>query len=136
MITKATRCFGLLGVLFALVAALVVPVRAADADTAKPTDLSLDHEQRPVRDQTGRTHNAKYLSYIQNWVDTYVDADGDINSSFNSLDSMQAGNLLVLLYQQTKQARYKTLPAAAVVMNEEYHGNPSPDQIPGAPPWA
>jgi unsaturated rhamnogalacturonyl hydrolase len=55
-----------------------------------------------------RTHNTKYLTYIENWVDTYVDANGNINQSFNSLDSMQAGNLLVLLYQQTKQAKYKT----------------------------
>ena len=44
-----------------------------------------------------RTHNTKYLTYIENWVDTYVDANGNINQSFNSLDSMQAGNLLVLL---------------------------------------
>lgn len=55
-----------------------------------------------------RTHNPAYLTYIENWVDTYVDANGNINQSFNSLDSMQAGNLLVLLYQQTGQARYKT----------------------------
>jgi unsaturated rhamnogalacturonyl hydrolase len=55
-----------------------------------------------------RTHNPKYLSYVKSWVDAHVDAKGNISNSFDNLDSMQAGNLLVLLYQQTKQARYRT----------------------------
>jgi unsaturated rhamnogalacturonyl hydrolase len=121
----------LLGILFALVAALVLPVQSAGAAPAKTTDWSTATvnsimSRYPSASKLGgwgyqvgfalygaylvyqRTHNTKYLTYIENWVDTYVDASGNINQSFNSLDSMQAGNLLVLLYQQTKQAKYKT----------------------------
>jgi len=53
-----------------------------------------------------RTHNARYLAYIKGWVDHYVDSSGHISNSFNNLDSMQAGNLLILLNQQTGQAKY------------------------------
>ena len=127
---KVTRRLSLLGILFALIAALVLPVQSAGA-AAKPTDWStatVDSimSRDPSATKLGgwgyqvgfalygaylvyqRTHDTKYLTYIENWVNTYVDTNGNINQSFNSLDSMQAGNLLVLLYQQTKQARYKT----------------------------
>ena len=131
---KVTRRLSLLGTLFALLATLVLPVRPAGAAPAKTTDWStatVDSimSRYPSATKLGgwgyqvgfalygaylvyeRTHNPKYLTYVENWVDTYVDANGNINQSFNSLDSMQAGNLLVLLYQQTKQARYKTAAA-------------------------
>lgn len=62
-----------------------------------------------------RTQQQKYLDYITTWVDHYVAADGSMSQKFNSLDSMQAGNLLVLLYQLTGQAKYKT--AATTIRN-------------------
>ncbi|HEX4222746.1 MAG TPA: glycoside hydrolase family 88 protein [Pseudonocardiaceae bacterium] len=133
MITKVTRRFALLATLFALIAGLVTPTAAA-ATPAKPTDWSTAvvnsiMSRDPSATKLGgwgyqvgfalygaylvyqRTHSPAYLKYIENWVDTYVDANGNINQSFNSLDSMQAGNLLVLLYQQTKQAKYQTAAA-------------------------
>ena len=58
-----------------------------------------------------RTGDKAYLDYIKAWVDRYVDANGHINNSFDSLDAMQAGNLLVLLYQETKDQRYATAAA-------------------------
>ncbi|GAA1713638.1 glycoside hydrolase family 88 protein [Fodinicola feengrottensis] len=58
-----------------------------------------------------RTHNARYLSYIKSWVDRFVDASGNINQSFDSLDSMMAGRLLVIMYEETGQARYRTAAA-------------------------
>jgi unsaturated rhamnogalacturonyl hydrolase len=62
-----------------------------------------------------RTHNAKYLSYIKSWADRFVDGKGGIDQSFNSLDSMQAGRILILLHHETGDARYKT--AAAKIRN-------------------
>jgi rhamnogalacturonyl hydrolase YesR len=53
-----------------------------------------------------RTHNPKYLSYIRSYVDRFVDAQGGIDQSFSSLDSMQAGRLLVILHHETGQAKY------------------------------
>jgi unsaturated rhamnogalacturonyl hydrolase len=58
-----------------------------------------------------RTHDATYLAYIKGWVDHFVDSSGHISNSFNSLDSMQAGNLLILLNRQTGQAKYATAAA-------------------------
>jgi unsaturated rhamnogalacturonyl hydrolase len=55
-----------------------------------------------------RTGDPRYLRYLQGWVDRFVDSAGHVDNAFDSLDNMQAGNLLVLLYQETKQARYRT----------------------------
>jgi rhamnogalacturonyl hydrolase YesR len=55
-----------------------------------------------------RTHDPKYLSYIKSWVDRFVNSSGKISQSFNNLDSMEAGRLLVILYKETGDARYKT----------------------------
>ncbi|SEE14822.1 glycoside hydrolase family 105 protein [Streptomyces sp. Ag109_O5-10] len=54
-----------------------------------------------------RTHDPRYLTYIKNYVDRFVKSDGSINQSFNSLDSMQAGRLLVILHHETGQDRYR-----------------------------
>lgn len=53
-----------------------------------------------------RTHDPAYLSYLTAWVNRFVAADGTIDQSFNSLDSMLAGRLLVILHHQTGQSRY------------------------------
>ena len=55
-----------------------------------------------------RTHNPKYLSYIKSWADRFVKPDGSISNSFNSLDSMNSGNVLLILFKETGQAKYKT----------------------------
>jgi unsaturated rhamnogalacturonyl hydrolase len=64
-----------------------------------------------------RTHNPVYLNYIKEWVDSHVDAQGVVTTTnaqgvvsevkFDNLDSMLPGNLLLILYQETKDLRYK-----------------------------
>ncbi|MEU5314314.1 glycoside hydrolase family 88 protein [Streptomyces sp. NPDC021562] len=54
-----------------------------------------------------RTHDPRCLTYIKNYVDRFVKSDGSIDQSFNSLDSMQAGRLLVILHHETGQDRYR-----------------------------
>ncbi|MEV6943524.1 glycoside hydrolase family 88 protein [Streptomyces sp. NPDC051172] len=54
-----------------------------------------------------RTHDARYLAYIKDYVDRFVKSDGSIGQSFDSLDSMQAGRLLVILHHETGQDRYR-----------------------------
>ncbi|WP_432890256.1 glycoside hydrolase family 88 protein [Kribbella sp. CA-245084] len=54
-----------------------------------------------------RTHDPKYLSYVKSWVDRFVDKSGNIDNSFNSLDSMLAGRLLVVLHHETGDHRYE-----------------------------
>ncbi|MGW0583993.1 glycoside hydrolase family 88 protein, partial [Streptomyces sp. NPDC002920] len=54
-----------------------------------------------------RTHEPRYLTYIQSYVDRFVRADGTMDQNFNSLDSMQAGRLLVILHRETGEDRYR-----------------------------
>jgi unsaturated rhamnogalacturonyl hydrolase len=54
-----------------------------------------------------RTGNPAYLSYVKSWVDRFVDSAGNISNSFNNLDSMLSGRVLLILYKETGQARYR-----------------------------
>jgi len=62
-----------------------------------------------------RTHDPRYLSYIKTWVDRFVDSSGNISQTFNSLDSMLSGRLLVILSRETGDPRYQK--AAATIRN-------------------
>jgi unsaturated rhamnogalacturonyl hydrolase len=62
-----------------------------------------------------RTHDPSYLAYLKAWVDRFVAPNGAITQSFNSLDSMLAGRLLIILHHETGQSRYAT--AAATIRN-------------------
>src|SRR5436190_15766182 len=64
-----------------------------------------------------RTRDPRYLKYIKDWVDSHVDANGVVTSpnaqgevrevKFDNLDSMLPGNLLLILYQETREPKYK-----------------------------
>ena len=64
-----------------------------------------------------RTRDPRYLKYIKDWIDLNVDEQGVVRSAnaqgevreikFDNLDSMLPGNLLLLLYQETKDPKYK-----------------------------
>jgi len=64
-----------------------------------------------------RTGDPRYLKYIKDWIDMHVDEQGVVRSAnaqgeimeikFDNLDSMLPGNLLLLLYQETKAPKYK-----------------------------
>src|SRR5512145_552049 len=64
-----------------------------------------------------RTHEPRYLQYIKDWIDSHVDVNGVVTNTnaqglkteikFDNLDSMLPGNLLLLLYMETKEPRYK-----------------------------
>ena len=54
-----------------------------------------------------RTKDRRYLDHIQGWIDLHIDDKGTINRPINALDYMLPGNLCLLLYKETKQAKYK-----------------------------
>jgi unsaturated rhamnogalacturonyl hydrolase len=54
-----------------------------------------------------RTRDKRYLDHIQSWIDLHIDDQGTINRPINALDYMLPGNLLVILYKETKQEKYK-----------------------------
>ncbi|MFC0429680.1 glycoside hydrolase family 105 protein [Kutzneria buriramensis] len=55
-----------------------------------------------------RLRTPSYLAYIKKWVDYSVDGNGHLNDPLTSLDAMQAGNLLLILHQETGDGRYRT----------------------------
>jgi len=55
-----------------------------------------------------RTSDKSYLTYIQGWVDSNLDASGSVKAKLNALDDMLGGNLLIVLFKETGQEKYKT----------------------------
>lgn len=60
-----------------------------------------------------RAHNPRYLSYMQAWADAHVNAKGEIDHPIDELDDMQPGMLMLSLYRETGELRYK-LAAQAI----------------------
>jgi unsaturated rhamnogalacturonyl hydrolase len=58
-----------------------------------------------------RTKDHRYFEYLQRWVDAHVDDSGNIDRPIESLDNMLPGNLLLVLYLETKQQKYKLAAA-------------------------
>ncbi|WP_084557447.1 glycoside hydrolase family 88 protein [Hamadaea tsunoensis] len=54
-----------------------------------------------------RTGDRRYLDYIKAWMDRFVDSKGNVSQSFDSLDSMLPGRVLLVLYRETGLARYR-----------------------------
>jgi unsaturated rhamnogalacturonyl hydrolase len=54
-----------------------------------------------------RTHDPRYLKYIEDWVNLHIDARGHPDRKIDALDYIESANLMVVLYQQTQNARYK-----------------------------
>src|SRR5882762_11730480 len=54
-----------------------------------------------------RTKDPRYLDYVKSWIDLHIDDQGTINRPINALDYMLPGNLLLILYKETKQEKYK-----------------------------
>src|ERR1700687_3499265 len=65
-----------------------------------------------------RTGDKRYLQYIKDWIDAHVDSEGNFFNAdkegkrteikFTSLDSMYPGNLVLIVYKETKEAKYKS----------------------------
>lgn len=54
-----------------------------------------------------RTGDPRYLKYIEDWVDSHIDAQGHPDRKIHALDDVLAANLLVVLYHETHEQRYK-----------------------------
>jgi unsaturated rhamnogalacturonyl hydrolase len=54
-----------------------------------------------------RTHNKKYLDYIQKWVDSHIDEQGNLDRKIEALDYVLPANLVLILYQETHAEKYK-----------------------------
>ncbi len=54
-----------------------------------------------------QTNDQDYLNYIKAYVDTYVDASGNVSDLGKTVDKIQPGMLCLFLYEKTGQIRYK-----------------------------
>ena len=54
-----------------------------------------------------RTHDRRYLDHIKAWIDLHIDDQGTINRPIDALDYMLPGNLLLILYKETHEQKYK-----------------------------
>jgi unsaturated rhamnogalacturonyl hydrolase len=54
-----------------------------------------------------RTHDKRYLDYIQAWVDSHIDENGNLDRKIDALDYVLPANLLVVLYQETHEQKYR-----------------------------
>jgi unsaturated rhamnogalacturonyl hydrolase len=61
------------------------------------------HGQYLVFRRTGET---RYLRYIENWADSHIDADDQIDRPLDTLDNHMPGLLLLDLYRETGGPRY------------------------------
>ena len=54
-----------------------------------------------------RTKSQKLLDYMVGYVNTHVDKNGSVDIPIEALDNVLAANLLVVLYEETQDSRYK-----------------------------
>ena len=54
-----------------------------------------------------RTKDKRYLQHVKDWIDLHIDEKGTINRPINALDYMLPGNLCLILYRETRAAKYK-----------------------------
>src|SRR5947209_8287568 len=70
-----------------------------------------------------RTKGRRLLDHLKAWVDLHVDDKGTINRPINALDYMLPGNLLLILYKETKEEKYKLAAASIRKVFDTYPRN-------------
>ncbi len=78
---------------------------------SKQWDFTLGIELAGINAAWQKTQNKAYLDYIQRTIDRFVQPDGSIltyKRDDYALNDMLLGRQLVLLYDKTKEAKYKT----------------------------
>lgn len=53
-----------------------------------------------------RTGEERYMTYIQEWADRWFDDQRKLNLTIDSLDDIQAGNIMLIVYQETGDDKY------------------------------
>lgn len=68
-----------------------------------------------------KTGDPKYLDYIRRFVDTHIDQEGNVSlGSDHNLDRIQPGNLLLFLYEKTKDEKYRKAAACTRAAFEKF----------------
>ena len=72
-----------------------------------PIALYLMGQYQVAQRTTDPARRAALISYIKSWADRFVDSSGHISNSFNSLDSMMPGQVMIAMYRETGQSKYR-----------------------------
>jgi unsaturated rhamnogalacturonyl hydrolase len=72
-----------------------------------PVALYLMGQYQVAQRTTDPVRRAALISYIKSWADRFVDSSGHISNSFNSLDSMMPGQVMIAMYRETGQSKYR-----------------------------
>lgn len=67
-----------------------------------------------------RTHDPSYLAYAKAWVDMHVDAHGNIDHPINALDFIMPGNVLLDIYSETGDERYRQAASSIYAVYASY----------------
>ena len=71
-----------------------------------------------------KTGDVKYFDYLKRTIDSFLDSDGTIRTykldDYN-LDNINCGKLLLILYEKTKEERYRN---AALLLMKQLEGQP------------
>jgi len=71
------------------------------------------------------TGDPRYLDYIKQQIDPFIDRDGNlVNVKLDSLDNAMAGNIVVGLYEDTHDPRYRTAATQIRRLFDNYPRNP------------
>jgi unsaturated rhamnogalacturonyl hydrolase len=72
-----------------------------------PIALYLMGQYQVAQRTTDPVRRAALISYIKSWADRFVDSSGHISNSFTSLDSMMPGQVMIAMYRETGQSKYR-----------------------------
>jgi unsaturated rhamnogalacturonyl hydrolase len=72
------------------------------------------------------TGDKKYLDFIKNYIDKFVDEQGRFQNggALNNLDALMTGNAIVMLYEITRDERYKKAAGEFRHAFDDYPRNP------------
>ncbi|KAK0384403.1 hypothetical protein NLU13_8490 [Sarocladium strictum] len=68
-----------------------------------------------------RTGEERYMRYIRDWADRWFDEDGNFTETISTLDNIQAGNVMLIVYAETGDDKYK---GAAQVVRDRFNDYP------------
>jgi unsaturated rhamnogalacturonyl hydrolase len=72
-----------------------------------PVALYMMGQYQLAQRTTDPARRAALIAYVKAWADRFVDSSGHIALSFTSLDSMMPGQVMIALYRETGQAKYR-----------------------------
>ncbi|MET7398198.1 glycoside hydrolase family 88 protein [Dactylosporangium sp. NPDC005572] len=72
-----------------------------------PVGLYMMGQYEVAQRTTDPIRRAALIGYIRSWADRFVDSSGHINNGFTNLDSMMPGQVMIAMYRETGQAKYR-----------------------------